>query len=109
MKQKNYDNKSMIEVAELLMQRKKTPQKFDKIAQEVSELMGLSSEEFVARKSRLYADITLSGKFVSVGSGTWDLKNRQKFELGDYHLAIEDDDEEEEEDYDYDDDSEDDN
>ena len=41
----NYFNMSMLEVAENLMQRKKTPQSFRKIAQEVSELMSLNEEE----------------------------------------------------------------
>ena len=41
----NYANMSMLEVAEHLMSRKKTPQPFKKIAQEVSELMGMSEDD----------------------------------------------------------------
>ncbi len=41
----NFANMSMLEVAENLMLRKKTPQSFKKIAQEVSELMGLTEQE----------------------------------------------------------------
>lgn len=95
-----YDNKSMLEIAEELMLRKKTPQSFRKIAQEVSEIMGLSAEELKKRLTRFYADLTLSGKFVNVSGDKWDLKSRQKFEVYENQFVY--DDEEEEEDYDYD-------
>lgn len=77
----NFSNMSMLQIAENLMQRKKTPQSFRKIAQEVSELMGLSEEELNKRVARFYADLTLSGKFVNVSGNKWDLKSRQKFEV----------------------------
>lgn len=77
----NFSNMSMLEVAENLMLRKKTPQSFKKIAQEVSELMGLTETELKQRITRFYADLTLSGKFVNVSSDKWDLKNRQKYDV----------------------------
>ncbi len=77
----NFSNMSMLQIAENLMQRKKTPQSFRKIAKEVSELMGLSEEELNKRVARFYADLTLSGKFVNVSGDKWDLKTRQKFEV----------------------------
>jgi DNA-directed RNA polymerase subunit delta len=87
----NYSNMSMLEVAETLMMRKKTPQSFKKIAQEVSELMGLSEQELQRRMARFYADLTLSGKFVNVGGDKWDLKYRQKFEIADLQFQYEED------------------
>jgi DNA-directed RNA polymerase subunit delta len=77
----NYANMSMLEVAEHLMSRKKTPQPFKKIAQEVSELMGMSEDDLRKKITRFYADLTLSGKFLNVGGDKWDLKSRQKFEM----------------------------
>ena len=94
----SFSNMSMLEVAENLMLRKKTPQSFKKIAQEVSELMGLSEGELNSRIARFYADLTLSGKFVNVGGDKWDLKTRQKFEVADYQLAFDDEVEDEVED-----------
>lgn len=96
---------SMLEVAEQLMLRKKTPQCLKKIAQEVSELMGMSEEELNERISQFYADLSLSGKFVNVGGDKWDLKFRQKFEVAGLQFQYDDeatiddfiDDEEEEE------------
>lgn len=75
---------SMLEVAELLIQRKIKPQKFEKIAKEVCEIMGLTDEEFQSKLAQFYTDLTLSGKFVTVGEDKWDLKSRQKYEVANY-------------------------
>ena len=87
---------SMLEVAEMLIQRKIKPQKFDKIAKEVCQMMGLSDEEFKERLAQFYSDLTLSGKFVTVGEDKWDLKSRQKYDVANYDsYDIDFDDEEE--------------
>ena len=75
---------SMLEVAEMLIQRKIKPQKFDKIAKEVCQMMGLTDEEFQSRLAQFYSDLTLSGKFVTVGEDKWDLKSRQKYDVANY-------------------------
>ena len=75
---------SMLEVAELLIQRKIKPQKFEKIAKEVCELMGLTDDEFQSKLAQFYTDLTLSGKFVTVGEDKWDLKSRQKYDVANY-------------------------
>ena len=75
---------SMLEVAELLIQRKIKPQKFEKIAKEVCEIMGLTDEQFQSKLAQFYTDLTLSGKFVTVGEDKWDLKSRQKYDVANY-------------------------
>lgn len=80
----NNQEMSMLEVAELLIQRKIKPQKFEKIAKEVCEMMGLTDEEFQSKLAQFYSDLTLSGKFVTVGEDKWDLKSRQKYEVANY-------------------------
>lgn len=112
----DYDYMSMLEVAEQLMLRKKTPQSFKKIAQEVSELMGMSEEELNERLAQFYADLSLSGKFINVGGDKWDLKFRQKYEVAglqfqyddeatiedlEYEYEEEEEEEEDEDDYSY--------
>jgi len=87
----NFSNMSMLEVAESLMTRKKTPQSFKKIAQEVSELMGLTEEVLKKRIASFYADLTLSGKFVNVSGDKWDLKGRQKYEIFENQFIYDDD------------------
>jgi len=80
----NNEEMSMLEVAEQLIQRKIKPQKFEKIAKEVCEIMGISDEEFEDSVAQFYSDLTLSGKFVTVGDDKWDLKSRQKYEVANY-------------------------
>lgn len=80
----NNQEMSMLEVAELLIQRKIKPQKFDKIAKEVCEMMGLTDEEFQSKLAQFYTDLTLSGKFVTLGEDKWDLKSRQKYDVANY-------------------------
>ena len=75
---------SMLEVAELLIQRKIKPQKFEKIAKEVCEMMGLTDDEFQSKLAQFYTALTLSGKFVTVGEDKWDLKSRQKYDVANY-------------------------
>ena len=76
---------SMLEAAELLIKRKIKPQKFNKIAKEVFELMGLSdAEDIELRTAQLYTDLSLSGKFVATGEEMWDLKSRQLYETANY-------------------------
>ena len=96
---------SMLEVAELLIQRKIKPQKFEKIAKEVCEIMGLTDEQFQSKLAQFYTDLTLSGKFVTVGEDKWDLKSRQKYEVANYDTYDIDFDDEEEAEDDYSDES----
>ena len=73
----NNEEMSMLEVAELLIQRKIKPQKFEKIAKEVCEIMGLTDEEFQSKLAQFYTDLTLSGKFVTVGEDKWFVATHQ--------------------------------
>jgi len=82
---KIHNELSMLEAAELLIKRKIKPQKFNKIAKEVFELMGLSdAQDLDIRTAQLYTDLSLSGKFVATGEDMWDLKSRQLYETADY-------------------------
>jgi len=75
-------NLSMLETAEVLISRKVKPQKWNKIAKEVFE--ALEIKDTPEKLAQLYSDLTLSGKFVTVGEDMWDLKSRQAFEVADY-------------------------
>lgn len=95
---KEYEQMSMIEVAENLMKKKKTPQPIRKLIKEVAELKGVSEDpDFM---TQLYVDITTSAKFVYCGEDNWDLKERQSLDLwdkdGSYFNQGEDLDEDEE-------------
>lgn len=66
--------KSTIDVAIELMEKKKTPQPISKLLKEVSEITGQDDNpEFL---SQLYIDIITTGRFVFCGDDLWDLKER---------------------------------
>lgn len=74
------NNKSMVDVAYELMSKKKKAIDFYKLWKEVSEVKGYSPEECEERESLFYTNITLDGRFITVGENAWDLRSRHKFE-----------------------------
>lgn len=74
------DNKSMVDVAFDLMSKKKKAMDFYKLWQEVSEVKGFDEEQINEKESLFYTNITLDGRFITVGENKWDLRSRHKFE-----------------------------
>lgn len=92
--------KSMIDVAYELMLKKKKAIDFQKIWKEVSEVKGYDEEEMEERQSLFYTNITLDGRFITVGENQWDLRSRHKFEdvhidMNDIYADVEDEEDEE--------------
>lgn len=73
-------NRSMVDVAYELMLKKKKPVNFYKLWQEVSEVKGFEEEEKSEKESLFYTNITLDGRFITVGENNWDLRSRHKFD-----------------------------
>ena len=71
---------SMVDVAYNLMTKKKKEVDFAKLYQEVSEIKGFTVQEAEDRMSVFYTDITLDGRFITLGENRWDLRERHKFE-----------------------------
>lgn len=71
---------SMLDIAYDLMSKKKKPVDFYKLYEEVSEIKGFTSEEAAEHQSLFYTNITLDGRFITVGENQWDLRSRHKFE-----------------------------
>ena len=92
----DYKQSSMVDIAFDLMKKKKKPVDFYKLWQEVSEIKGFDEDQKVANESLFYTNITLDGRFITVGENNWDLRSRHKF--SDVHIDMNDiyaDDEEE--------------
>ena len=66
-------NRSMVDVAYELMSKKKKAVNFYKLWQEVSD-------EKDEKESLFYTNITLDGRFITVGENNWDLRSRHKFD-----------------------------
>ena len=71
---------SMVDIAYHLMTKKKKEVEFAKLYEEVCEIKGFSEEEAEERMSIFYTDITLDGRFITLGENRWDLRERHKFE-----------------------------
>ncbi len=74
------DNISMVDVAFDLMSKKKNAMAFNKLWKEVSEVKGFSDEEIEEKISLFYTNITLDGRFITVGENQWDLRSRHVYD-----------------------------
>ncbi len=90
---------SMLDIAYDLMTKKKKEVDFYKLYDEVTEIKGFNEEEVAEHQSLFYTNISLDGRFITVGENKWDLRSRHKFE--NVHIDMNDiyaDDENEDED-----------
>ena len=76
----DYKQSSMVDVAFDLMKKKKRPVDFYKLWKEVSEIKGFTKKDQDNNESLFYTNITLDGRFITVGENRWDLRSRHKFE-----------------------------
>jgi DNA-directed RNA polymerase subunit delta len=65
------------------MKRKRSPQPFIKIYEEVVEELGFSTVQKEHNIARFYSDLSLSAFFVYTGDNNWDLKERQPTDMWD--------------------------
>jgi DNA-directed RNA polymerase subunit delta len=76
-------HRSMLETAIGVMKRKRSPQPFIKIYEEVVEELGFSTVQKEHNIARFYSDLSLSAFFVYTGDNNWDLKERQPTDMWD--------------------------
>ena len=72
---------SMVDIAYDLMTKKKKEVEFAKLFQEVSEIKGFTPEVAEEKMSTFYTDITLDGRFITLGENRWDLRERHAVEI----------------------------
>ncbi len=95
----NISQMSMLEVACMLMEKKRTSQPIKKLIKEVLEIKGIDDPTGDI-SAQLYVDITTSSKFVYMGNEEWDLKIRQSLDEWDkdgsaFNENVEEDDDDE--------------
>ena len=76
-------HRSMLETAIGVMKRKRSPQPFMKIYEEVAEELQFSEVQKTDNVARFYSDLSLSAYFVYTGDNNWDLKERQPTDMWD--------------------------
>lgn len=70
-------DKSLLEIAVELLQKKRKPQKIQTIMAEVMEIKGYKPQQAKLHAAQFILDFMQSGIFVYCGDDCWDLKERQ--------------------------------
>ena len=76
----NYKNESMVDVAFSVLTDAGSTVKFKDLYNSVCEKLELSEEERADRISNFYTNLSLDGRFVTLGENEWALRSRQKYE-----------------------------
>lgn len=88
--------RSLVSVAYEILENKGTQVDFNELFNQVCEILNIEDKNSVI--SYFYTQLTLDGRFVTLGGNVWDLRKRHKFDtLHDLH-AFDYEDEEDEED-----------
>ena len=98
-------NKSMLDIAYDIITTKNVPIAFKEMWEEIVKIQGLSEEDARKKISRFYTNLSLDGRFVTLGENMWDLRSHHTFDkvhidMNDVYRDVEtisDDDEEEKE------------
>lgn len=72
--------KSNLDVAYELVLKKKNPVQFLKLWEEVSQIQGYTQEAADALIGKFYTNLSLDGRFITLGENTWDLRERYSFD-----------------------------
>ncbi|MFC4558102.1 DNA-directed RNA polymerase subunit delta [Virgibacillus kekensis] len=64
----------MIELANMILSEKKKAVDFRKIYKEVADFKGFTEEQKEENLAQFYTDLTVDGRFMSIGSSVWGLK-----------------------------------
>ena len=89
-------DKSLLEIAIELLQKKRKPHKLNAIIEEVMEIKGYKTNAAKEHTAQFLLDFMQSGYFVYCGDDCWDLKERQSTSVidkdgGDYEAIYNDD------------------
>ncbi len=98
-------NKSMLDIAYDIITTKNAPIAFQEMWDEIVKIQGLNEEDARKKISRFYTNLSLDGRFVTLGENMWDLRSHHTFDkvhidMNDVYRDVEtisDDDEEEKE------------
>ena len=76
----NYKNESMVDVAYSFLKETNSKVKFNELFNAVSERMGFIEEEKENLISNFYTNLSLDGRFVTLGNNEWDLRSNQTYD-----------------------------
>lgn len=73
-------NRSMVDIAYELMTKKKKGVAFNKLWEEVSQMMGYNQNVAQKKIAQFYTTMMLDKRFVSLGNNLWDLTSRHTYD-----------------------------
>lgn len=73
-------NRSMVDVAYDLMAKKKKGVAFNKLWEEVSQMMGYNPTVAQRKIAQFYTTMMLDKRFVNLGNNLWDLTSRHTYD-----------------------------
>ena len=85
---KDFKQMSMLDIAYEYVKEQGKPVNFYDIYDYVCDAKALEEDEKNTRRSQFYTNVTIDGRFLTVGENKWDLRERHKFE--DVHIDMND-------------------
>lgn len=76
----NYRNESMVDVAYSYLKETNRKVKFNDLFNVISERNGFTEEEKENLISNFYTNLSLDGRFVTLGNNEWDLRSNQTYD-----------------------------
>lgn len=76
----NYRNESMVDVAYSYLKETNCKVKFNDLFNVISERIGFTEEEKENLISNFYTNLSLDGRFVTLGNNEWDLRSNQTYD-----------------------------
>lgn len=72
-------NKSLQDIAEKVMKKKKKPVDFKKLWDDVCEEVRFTETDKKSKMAKFYNSMTLDSRFIQLEKNHWDLKSRQSY------------------------------
>ena len=76
----NYRNESIVDVAYSYLKETNRKVKFNDLFNVISERIGFTEEEKENLISNFYTNLSLDGRFVTLGNNEWDLRSNQTYD-----------------------------
>lgn len=78
--EKNYKNESMVDVAFDILNENQRTMNFQELYHEITKKLELTDEESLAKIAQFYTNLSLDGRFVTLGNNEWDLRKNQTYD-----------------------------
>lgn len=78
--EENYKNESMVDVAYSILKERNSITRFHDLFAAVAEKLEMTEEQKIEAISPFYTNLSLDGRFVTLGDNEWDLRVNQTYD-----------------------------